>query len=260
MPEIIPAIIPKSFDELKAKIKLVEPYACSEPSRGIKTVQMDIMDGVFVLNKTWPYAAPTQRVAALNGLESSINLEAHLMVQNPEEVLDDWLKSPVKRIILHWEALSKIFNFPRPRQACPAKRDERGGQFFPASPRLGRGRAIFNFIKEAHNVNKEFGVALNLETPITVLDNFISGIDLVLLMSVNPGFTGQEFLPAAIDKIKALRRKYPHVKIEVDGGINLANAKEIIEAGADFLAVGSAIFESKNIGETIKKFKSISNK
>ncbi len=214
MVEIIPAIIAKDFEDLEKKIKLVEPY--------VQTVQLDVMDGIFIPNKTW------NKPRELEKLKTNLFLEAHLMVAEPERVTDEWLASKVKRIILHWEAIKEIFNL----------------QF-----------SIYNLIEQIHNGGKEFGVALNLETPISVLDNFINYIDMVLMMSVKPGRGGQEFEESVIPKIIALRQKYPSVKIEVDGGIDLENIKKLAEAGANFLAVGSAIFESKNIGRTIEELK-----
>jgi len=215
MSEIIPAIIAKNFKELEAKIKLVEPY--------VKTVQLDVMDGIFVPNKTWPYAIGEQSsVKDLKKIETSLALEAHLMVASPHRILSEWLESRVKRVILHWEAIKEIFH---PTGDCP-KGD--------------------NLIKKVHQANKKFGVALNLETPITVLDNFINEIDMVLLMSVKPGAAGQKFEASVMPKIIALRQKYPDVKIEVDGGVGQRNVLKLVRAGADFLAMGSAIFENSD--------------
>lgn len=222
MSEITPVIIPKNFAELQAKIKLVEPY--------VKTVQLDVVDGIFVDNKTW------NNPSDLEKLETSLELEAHLMIDAPHRVLNEWLQSKVKRVILHWEALEKIHNH----------------ELLPYKTQVAAGFPVSNLAEEAHRQGKEFGVGLNVETPISVLDNFISYIDLVLLMSVKTGWGGQEFDERVLPKISALRQKYPNVKIEVDGGVNQKNLPSLIEAGADFLAVGSAIFNSSDVGEAIK--------
>ena len=215
----MPAIIAKNFQELQDKIRLVEPY--------IKTVQIDVMDGIFVSNLTW--SNPSE----LEKLETNLEIEVHLMVENPHRVLNEWLSSKVKRIILHWEVIKEIPNsqFPIP-----------------------------NLIKQIHNSGKEFGVALNLETPISVLDNFINDIDMALLMSVKPGQGGQKFEESVIPKIIALRQNYPSVKIEVDGGVNLQNIYRLIEAGVDFLVMGSAIFGKDDIGGAIEELKSLATK
>jgi len=209
MIQIIPAIIAKDFQELNEKIKKIEPY--------VEWAQLDVMDGKFVNNKTWnsPYN--------LKDLETNLNLEAHLMIDDPEEVIDDWINSGVKRIIFHYEATDKH-------------------------------EEILRKIKEA---GLETGIALNPETTINILDDFINQLDLILIMTVNPGFGEQRFLNESVDKIKQLREKYKSVNLEVDGGINLKTAPEVIKAGVNILAVGSAIFKSNNIEETIKKLKNI---
>jgi ribulose-phosphate 3-epimerase len=225
MVEIIPAIIAKDFNELKAKIKLVEPF--------VRTVQIDVMDGVFVSNLTW------NNPIELETLETNLMLEAHLMVENPHRVLNEWLNSRVKRVILHWEAMEKIHNH----------------ELLPYRTQVGAGFPVSNLAEEAHRNNKEFGVALNLETPISVLDNFINDIDMVLLMSAKPGEGGQKLQEEVFPKISALRQKYPDVKIGVDDGINEQNVARLIKAGANFLAVGSAIFQNQDIEDSIKKLK-----
>ena len=238
--EIIPAIIAKDFAELEEKIKLVEPF--------VKTVQLDVMDGIFVANTTWPYFAPQSGAAngkpslrELEKLEISLDIEAHLMVEAPHRVLNEWLESKVKRVILHWETLEEIHNH----------------ELLPYKTQLTAGFPVSNLAEETHKRGKKLGVALNLDTPITVLDNFISYIDLVLLMSVPPGESGQEFDERVIAKIIALRQKYPDVKIEVDGGVNAANVAQLVEAGADFLVIGSAIFDAEDIKGAIARLQNI---
>lgn len=217
MAEVIPVIFVKTFDELKEKIKAIEPC--------VNTVQLDVADGLFVNNET--FWQPEDLVK----LETKIFLEAHLMIEAPHYALDRWLASVAGRLIMHWEAIDKIPN----------------SQF-----------SISDLIKKVHDSGKEIGLALNPETSISVLENFINEIDLVLLMSVNPGFSGQEFQPSVIPKISALRQKHPNVKIEVDGGINLQNAVDLLKAGADFLAVGSAVFNaSRDVCSAVEDFKKI---
>ena len=255
MPEIIPAIIAKDFEDLKNKIKLVEPY--------VKTVQLDIMDGVFVANKTW------NKPEELASLETNLFLEVHLMVAEPEKVTDGWLASKVSRVIVHYEAIGVSVCHSResgnPELWIPPyqvrgklsqarndkKEKSRNGNDIEREADI----KIKDFAKKVKKFNKEFGIALNPETPIGVLDDFVGQLDLVLLMSVNPGFAGQPFQESVIPKIAALRQKYPDVKIGVDGGINLQNVKKLVEAGADFLAVGSAIFESENPAKVINQLK-----
>lgn len=120
---------------------------------------------------------------------------------------------------------------------------------------------IINNLKEqCQQCGCELGIVFNLETPINIIDNFLSVncylFSVVQLMSIAQiGYHGQPFDERVIPKIRALRERYPDVKIQVDGGINLENASQIIEAGADILVIGSTIFNSENIGETIRKIK-----
>ncbi len=225
MVEIIPTIIAKDFEDLQKKVKLVES--------SVQTVQLDIMDGVFVPNQTW------NNPVELSGLETNLFLEAHLMIVNPHQFLNEWLASKVKRVILHWEALEKIHNH----------------EILPYKSQIGAGFPISNLVQESRVKGKEFGVALNPWTPVTVLENFIGEIDTVLLMSVNPGFGGQPFQSTVIPKIAALRQKYPDVKIGVDGGVNFENIKELVGAGANFLYVGSFIFEADDPAAAIEQLK-----
>ncbi len=208
MIEIIPTIIAKDFEELQKKVKQVEPY--------VDWIQLDIMDGQFVENATW------RQPADLNNLETKAKLEAHLMIQNPEETIGQWIDSGVQRIIIHFESTKQ------PQE-------------------------VIGKIKKA---GLGIGLAINPETPIEAVDDFIPDLDLVLVMTVQPGRGGQPFLEETLDKIKQLREKYKDANIEVDGGINLETAPQVIQAGANLLASGSAIFNSDNIEETIKKLKS----
>lgn len=205
MTQIIPAIIAKDFQELKNKIKQIEPY--------VEWAQLDVMDGKFVENITW------NNPSDLKELETSLKLEAHLMVEKPEEVVDDWIKSGVKRIIIHYESTKQL--------------DE--------------------IIKKIQDTGLEAGIAVNPKTSVDVLK---SNVSTFLVMTVNPGRGGQEFLEETLEKIKILREKYKNVKIEVDGGINLETAPKVVQAGANILAVGSTIFKSEDIGGIIKKLKS----
>ncbi|MFH1460886.1 MAG: ribulose-phosphate 3-epimerase [Patescibacteria group bacterium] len=209
MIEVIPTIIAKDFEELKEKVKKVEPY--------VEWVQLDIMDGRFINNSTW------NKPEELKELETSLNLEVHLMVEKPEEVIDQWISLWVKRIIVHFESSQEL-------------------------------KSIIDKVKSA---GLEIGLAINPNTPIEVFDQYISNLDLVLIMTVEPGRGGQELIKDTLVKIKRLREAYQNVKISVDGGISLENAPEVISLGANILSVGSAIFKSDNIEETINKLKQV---
>jgi ribulose-phosphate 3-epimerase len=196
--EIIPTILVKTFKEVEQRIRKVENY--------VNWVQLDIMDGIFVDNETW------RNPKDLKGFKTKVKLEAHLMVEKPENVIGDWL-DVVDRVIVHYEATDKI----------------RGG--------------------------KQIGLAINPETSIDVVKPFLNNLDLILIMTVSPGWGGQEFKSEILEKIKSLRKIWPNGRIEVDGGVNDENVIKIVEAGADGVCVNSYIFKSKNIKQAIENLK-----
>ncbi len=201
--EIIPTILVKDFKEVKERIKKVEDY--------VSWVQLDIMDGVFVNNETW------RNPEDLKNFKTKAKLEAHLMVQKPEEVIDDWLEV-VDRVIVHYEACNNL--------------DE--------------------LIRKVHDKGKQIGLAINPKTSIDVAKSFLSNLDLVLLMTVNPGQGGQEFKYEVLEKIRALRKLWLDGNIEVDGGINPETAKKAIKVGANLICAGTYIFKSKEIKQAIE--------
>jgi len=209
--EIIPTILVKSFNEVKERIKAVENY--------VNWVHLDIMDGIFVNNETWNNPKDLKRI------KTKLKLEAHLMVQEPEKVINNWLKV-ADRIIIHFE--SKITN---------------------------RELGIRELIKKCHTKKVDFGLALNPETHYTVTTPFLKDLDLVLFMTVQPGWGGQEFKYWVLEKIEALRKIWPNGNIEVDGGANNENIKKIVKSGANLICVGTHIFRSKDIKQAINSLK-----
>ncbi|MEK7067066.1 MAG: hypothetical protein AAB949_01675 [Patescibacteria group bacterium] len=218
---IIPAIIAKDFEELKTKLNQVEGL--------VSWAQIDVMDGVFVPPKTWDNSAD------LENISTAINLEAHLMVSHPENIIDKWINSPVKRILLHYESTDS--------------------------------ETIVSLLKKITDAGKSAGIALKLETPLWVFDFLIDSLlatryslPSIQLMAISEiGYQGHPFEEKTLERIKTLREKYPDVIISIDGGVNLENASKIISAGADNLVVGSAIFKSDNIKETLEKFDLLKN-
>ena len=147
------------------------------------------------------------------------NLEAHLMVLSPEKYLSQAKMANIKRVIFHFEATKNIL-------------------------------AILKKIAE---LGLKKGLALNPETEIKEIKPYLHTIDLVLLLAVQPGFGGQKFNVSVISKIKILKELAPEIKIEVDGGINLANIEEVAQAGADYLVVGTGLFGATDIKKRFKQ-------
>ncbi|MDO8885383.1 ribulose-phosphate 3-epimerase [Candidatus Oleimmundimicrobium sp.] len=199
--KIAPSILSANFIKLGEEIKLAE-------KGGADYIHVDVMDGHFVPNIT----IGPQIVKSLNK-ETSIPLDVHLMIENPEFFIDDFVSAGADMISVHVEACTHLHR-------------------------------IIQKIKSFPNV--KVGVALNPATALTSLVNILDEINFVVIMSVNPGFGGQKFIPQTIEKIKLLKniineRNIP-VEIEVDGGVNVENANEIFKAGADILVAGSSVF------------------
>lgn len=173
-------------------------------AKGADAIQVDVMDGHFVKNLS--FGAP---VAA--SLKTNLALDIHLMVQNPADRIAEFLKVPVERITFHAEAV----------------------------PGTDDRRALIAAIRKG---GAEAGIAINPGTPVSAIDDVVAEVDMVLVMSVEPGFGGQAFIGSAIDKIKALREAHSGLMIQVDGGINAEMAALSIAAGADNLVIGSALF------------------
>ena len=231
MVEIIPAIIPKSFSHLKEKMSLV--------SELVPIVQIDVTDGIFVPEKSWPYVKNpdpdfTSILKEENGFPfwETIDFEVDLMVSNPEQVWQNWLTAGAKRVIIHAESGKNLKNlFETIKKRLPS---------------------------EDSLLYTEVGVAINIDTPNEEIYPLLSSVDFVQFMGIAEiGYQGQPFDDRVIAKISDLRGKYPNATISIDGGVNKDNALRLTQAGANRLVVGSAIFESENISETLLDFQSL---
>lgn len=209
---------------LSADFANLERELASIKEAGIEKVHIDVMDGAFVpsISLGFPVISSMRKV-------SDIFFDVHLMVNEPERYIEDAVKAGADCIGIHAEACTHL---------CRT-------------------------IQQIKRFNKQVCVVLNPATPLSVLDYVLDEIDVVLLMTVNPGFGGQTYIPAMTKKIcdlkNILKERNLNVLIEVDGGIKLDNALEVIEAGADMLVAGSSIFNGNTV-EAIKEFKRIANK
>ena len=183
---------------------------------GADYIHIDVMDGHFVPNIT---IGPLV-VDALRKVTDK-PLDVHLMIENPDRYIADFAKAGADIITVHQEAV----------------------------PHLHR---TIQLIK---SLGKKAGVSLNPGTPVETLDIILDDLDLVLIMSVNPGFGGQSFIPSALNKINALRQRITQrglaTELEVDGGVKVDNIRDVVAAGADVLVAGSAVFNTDDYAATI---------
>lgn len=213
MIKIAPSILSADFLKLGEEIKAAE-------EAGADMLHIDIMDGHFVPNMTiGPFIVESIRKI------TSLPLDVHLMIEEPDAYIKDFIKAGADYLTVHIEA----------------------------SVHLHRT------VQEIKEGGVKAGVSLNPATSLWGLEHILPDIQLVLLMSVNPGFGGQKFIPQMIDKIRTLKKfigeKNLATLIEVDGGINIDNAKDVASAGADILVMGSAFFHSGNYKAIIKRVK-----
>ena len=185
---------------------------------------LDIMDGVFVPNIS--FGMPVLKAMAQHTKKT---LDVHLMIVDPDRYIETFAQIGADVLTVHAEACTHLH---RTLQA----------------------------IKDA---GMQAGVALNPHTPVSVLENVINAIDVVCIMSVNPGFGGQKFIQNTYAKVRKLRAMIEAHKsatlIEIDGGVNATNCTDLVEAGADVLVAGSFVFSSKNPLETIKNLRQVAN-
>jgi len=192
-------------------------------SAGAHLLHIDVMDGHFVPNITMgPVVVKAIRKVA------SIPLDVHLMIENPGDYIDSFIDAGADYVTVHVEA----------------------------APHLHR------VLQKIRARGVKTGVSLNPHTPLSSIEEVLDDLDLILIMSVNPGFGGQKFIPNTLDKLRRLKKMLiahnaDHIEVEVDGGIKLDNIKEISDAGTDIIVSGSGIFGVKNPVNEIKEMLSI---
>jgi len=215
MKYIAPSILSADFAKLGDEIRSVE-------EAGADWIHVDVMDGHFVPNIT---IGPLVVEAASS--VTTLPLDVHLMIENPDRYISDFAKAGADLISVQVEACIHL------------------------------DRTI-QMIKE---FDLRAGVVLNPSTPLSSIEWIIEQVDLVTIMSVNPGFGGQDFIPNSLDKIRALRRMIQDqslsILVEIDGGVNEKTIKNISDAGVDVFVAGSAIFKSPDYKKTITKFREL---
>jgi len=215
MGKLAPSILSADFSRLGEQVELIS-------KAGADYVHVDVMDGHFVPNISFGAAV----MKSLDQWETS-PYDVHLMIENPDQYIKDFVTEKTEFIVVHQEACRHLH------------------------------RTIQNI--KSHGIKA--GVSINPATPVSSLECILSEVDLVLVMSVNPGFGGQKFIPESLEKIKQLdqlrkEKGYPYV-IEIDGGISLDNIKMVQDAGCDIFVAGSAVFGAEDIAARVEAFNAL---
>jgi ribulose-phosphate 3-epimerase len=189
---------------------------------GVDWIHLDVMDGVFVPNLTFgPILVEAVRRV------TRLPLDVHLMIVSPERYLEDFARAGADVITVHFEA----------------------------TPHAHRA------VQKVKELGKKAGLAINPATPLSAFEALLPELDLALLMSVNPGFGGQKYIPQSTERLRRLKAMRdalnPACLIEVDGGVNRATVAEVYRAGADVAVAGSALFNDKPVKENLKELKEV---
>lgn len=183
---------------------------------------LDIMDGLFVPNISYGFPV----IKAISKLAKK-PMDAHLMIVDPDRYFDNFKEVGVEYLSVHYEACTHLHRS----------------------------------LQRIKNLGMKAGVALNPHTPVHLLSDIIQDADFVLLMSVNPGFGGQSFIENTISKVETLKdlilQKSPNCLIEIDGGVNQENARQLVKVGANILVAGNTVFSAQNPKEAIKQLKDL---
>ena len=210
MAKLAPSILSADFSRLAEQVNEIE-------KAGAHLIHVDVMDGHFVPNIT--FGAPVMK--SLLG-KTGIPFDVHLMIENPDMYIADFVTENTEYITVHQEACIHLH------------------------------RTIQNI--RSHGVKA--GVSINPATPVCMIEEVLSDVDMVLVMSVNPGFGGQKFIPSALDKIRALdnirKERNLDFVIEIDGGAGADNIDEILAAGTDIVVAGSSVFKKGDNDKQVK--------
>lgn len=213
MIKIAPSMLSADFSRLGEQIEAIT-------GAGADYIHVDVMDGHFVPNISFGASV----MKSLNGI-SSAPYDVHLMIEDPDKYLEDFVTDRTEYITVHQEA-------------CP---------------HLNRT------IQHLHSCGVKAGVALNPGSPICLLDEVLEEADMILIMSVNPGFGGQSLIPSTLKKIQKLAalRKQEGYKwtLEIDGGVNLKTISDVSASGVDIMVAGSAVFGTEDLGGSVKELR-----
>lgn len=212
MNRLAPSILSADFSKLGEQVIDIE-------KAGAQVIHVDVMDGHFVPNIS--YGAVVMK--SLLG-KTKMPFDVHLMIENPEKYIEDFVTDNTEFITVHVETCTHLHRT----------------------------------VQLIHSFGVKAGVALNPATPLSTLDYILEEIDLALVMSVNPGFGGQKFIPSALDKVKELQKQKELLNrdliIEIDGGITLDNVKTVVDSGVELVVAGSSVFGASDMEGRIQQF------
>lgn len=218
MKKLAPSILSADFSKLGEETAIIE-------KAGAHLIHVDVMDGHFVPNIS--YGATVMK--SLLG-KTRLPFDVHLMIENPDQYIEDFVTENTGYITVHQEACTHLHR-------------------------------TIQLIK---SFGVKAGVSLNPATSLDTLEYVLEDVDMVLIMSVNPGFGGQKFISSALDKVRKLdkirKERNLNFEIEIDGGIKLDNVEEVLEAGVDIFVAGSSVFKADDIAGRVKEFNEILNK
>lgn len=229
---IIPAILPKTAEDLQGKLSRLQGIT--------NEVQIDVVDGRFVSPSTWPYG--NDGTAGSEGVPDAeafahlgaFRFEIDLMVSDPENVVGAWIRAGASRITIHAETTRKLAE-------VVSDFDVKYGHDKDFAPDL-----------------LSFGLAINIQTPTALIEPYLEKADYVQFMGINTiGKQGQAFDRNVLAKIAAFHKRFPEMAIQVDGGVSLETAPELLSVGVSRLIVGSALWNAGNLKEELKKFQDL---
>ncbi len=234
MIKLAPSILAADFSRLGEEIKNTE-------RAGVDMIHLDIMDGHFVPNISFGGA-----VSKMSKSVCSLQHDAHLMVTDPENYFDEFIEIGIEHISFHLEL------------DCPRRDLGPGRWVYYVKDKVNSNRIVEN-IDYLKGAGVKAGLVVNPPTDLRHVMPFLDKIDLLLLMSVNPGFSGQAFMPEVYDRIKICNiyrlKNDLGFEIMVDGGVDLDNAGDLAEAGADILVSGSSFFHAPDRAEFVRQIK-----
>lgn len=215
MNRLAPSLLSADFSQLGEQVAQIE-------RAGAQVIHVDVMDGHFVPNISFGVAVMKSLVG-----KTTLPFDVHLMIEDPDRYLEDFVTPQTEYITVHAEACTHLHRT----------------------------------IQQIKSLGVKAGVALNPATPLHVLDFVLEDLDLVLVMSVNPGFGGQKFIPSSLEKIRQLKEmkelRNPQLEIAVDGGMTLENIGAVAAAGVSLLVAGSTVFGAPDIGKRVKALLSL---